>query len=600
VSAIPSAVESPPVAQRPQALRRPWVPWLILLCYLAGAVAMTWRLWADPASAAQTGDTADVDLFAWFMRYSATAIAHGHLPALVTTAMNAPRGINLMWNTSFLLPGVVLAPVTLLAGAQTSLTIMLTLGMAGSAASLFWVLRRWGASMWAAALGGALYGFSPAIVNSGIGHYHLEFAVAPPLIIDAVLRIVTGRGHPVRTGIWLGLLTAAQLFTGEELLADTALTSLVLIAVLAAGYWREVLVKARNAALGLATGLAVVLLIGGYALWVQFHGPLGQHKTPGLPNPITNKAAFFVNPSAALLFHTAPGAASAAAYGRGLSEYLAYLGWPLLVAGVAASIRYFRDPKVRAAAVTWAALELLSFGGGTMTSGSWFHLPGWLLPFHWLQSAPVLSQVLPDRLSILADGAAAAVLAFSLDLARSAPRPAWNWRQGTIPVAIAVIALLPLIPVPYQVAPAPPVPAGFQTAFTRLKLPAGDRVLVVPVPDQRYPEVLRWVADTGEPASVIGGYFVGPNKGGQQVLFTYGPTTTAAQYLDGLWNGGPGAGLPPRGLLRSDLGYWRPAAVIAVTSLGSRLGRYLVSLFGRPTIEAGQVLAWRLPADAGR
>ncbi len=32
-----------------------------------------------------------------------------------------------MWNTSFLLPGTLLAPVTLLAGPQVSLTIALTL-----------------------------------------------------------------------------------------------------------------------------------------------------------------------------------------------------------------------------------------------------------------------------------------------------------------------------------------------------------------------------------------------------------------------------------------------------------------------------------------
>jgi hypothetical protein len=599
VSVIRSAVEPFPVAAPPRVHDRSWRAWLILLCYLAGAVAVTWRLWADPASLAQTGDTADVDLFAWFMRYDGTAIAHGHLPALVTVAMNAPRGINLMWNTSFLFPGVVLAPVTLLAGAQTSLTIMLTLGLAGSAASLFWVLRRLGASMMAAALGGAVYGFSPAIVNSGIGHYHLQFAVLPPLIIDALLRIVTGRGHAVRTGVWLGVLTATQIFTGEELLADTAMTSLVLIAVIAAGHRRDVRAKVRNAAFGLSTGLAVVLLICGHALWVQFHGPLTQHNHPGWPDPFTNRAAFFVNPSAALLFHTRSSAASAAAYSRGLSEYLAYLGWPLLVVLVAASIRYFRDPKVRAAAVTWVALEVLSFGGRPMTSGTWFYVPGWVLPFHWLQGSPVLSQVLPDRLSILADGAAAAVLTFSLDLARSSPRPAWNWRRGSVPVAIAVIAVLPLIPVPYQVAPTTPVPAGWDTAFTRLRLAPGARVLVVPVASHRQPEVLRWQADTGEPASMIGGYFVGPNKHGQQVVYIPGPTTTATRYLDTLWNGPGRAGGLPHRLIQSDLAYWQPAAVVAVTSPGSRLGHYLIGLFGQPTFRAGQVLAWRLAADAG-
>jgi hypothetical protein len=600
VSVIPSAVESRPVADRTQPRRRTWAGWLILLCYLAGAMLVTWRLWADPAGRAQIGDTADVDLFAWFMRYDAAAIGHGHLPALFTVAMNAPRGINLMWNTSFLLPGVVLAPVTLLAGAQTSLTIMLVLGMAGSAASLFWVLRRWGASLTAAGLGGAVYGFSPAIINSGVGHYHLQFAVLPPLIIDAVLRIVTGRGHAVRTGVWLGLLVAAQLFTGEELLADSGITALVLIVVLVAACPRDVRVKARNALLGLATGLLVVLVIGGHALWVQFHGPLTQHNHPVGPDPFTNRASFFVNPSSALLFHTSTSAASAAHFGRGLAEYLAYLGWPLLAVLVAASIRYFRDPKVRAAAITWVVLEVLSFGGGNMRSGSWFSIPGWVLPFHWLQGSPVLSQVLPDRLSILADGAAAAVLAFTLDRARSSPRPAWTWRCGAIPIAIAVVAVLPLIPVPYQVAPTTPVPAGWQTAFTRLKLAPDARVLVVPVGSGRRPEVLRWEADTGEPATMIGGYFVGPNREGQQMVYIPGPATTAAEYLDALWNGWPNQRQLPDGLIQSDLAYWRPSAVVAVTSPGSELGRYLTGVLGPPRFRAGQVLVWRLPADITR
>jgi hypothetical protein len=34
--------------------------------------------------------------------------------------------------------------------------------------------------------------------------------------------------------------------------------------------------------------------------------------------------------------------------------------------------------------------------------------------------------------------------------------------------------------------------------------------------------------------------------------------------------------------------------MIAVTSLGSPLGRYLVQLFGLPGVQAGHVLAWPL------
>ena len=146
---VPSAVQPGQAARRPR-LRAShwWAPGLVLGLYLAGAVALTWRLWAGPAGRMQAGDENDINLFAWFIRYSAESVAHGSLPALVSTAMNAPHGINLMWNTSLLLPGVLLSPVTLLAGPQVSLTVLLTLGFAGSAAAMFWVLRRWEVSIW--------------------------------------------------------------------------------------------------------------------------------------------------------------------------------------------------------------------------------------------------------------------------------------------------------------------------------------------------------------------------------------------------------------------------------------------------------------------
>src|ERR1700730_3167295 len=213
VTLVPATVERSPVAELPPPRRGTSASWLVVSCYLMGALAVAARLGASPARRMPVGDGQDVNMFAWFLRYSATAIGHGRLPALVTTALNAPRGVSLMWNTSFLLPGTLLSPVTLLAGPQVSLTIALTLGFAGSAASLFWVLRRWGASISAAALSGAVYGFSPAMLNAGFPHSHRQCAVLPPLITDAVLRLVTARGRSIRVGGWLGLLCAAQLFT---------------------------------------------------------------------------------------------------------------------------------------------------------------------------------------------------------------------------------------------------------------------------------------------------------------------------------------------------------------------------------------------------
>jgi hypothetical protein len=605
-----AAVEPSQASERIPSGARAAAPWLVVGCYLLVALALTWHLWADPASRAQFGDTRDVDLFAWFMRYAATALGHGHLPALVTTAMNAPRGINLMGNTSFLLPGVLLAPVTLLAGPQVSLTVALTLGFAGSAASMFWVLRRWGASLVAAGIGGALYGFSPALLDSGIGHYHMQFAVLPPLIIDALLRIVAGRprtgqprfrwlgppGHPVRVGVWLGLLVAAQLFTGEELLAQTILAGLVLLIVLAAGHPRELRPRAGPAALGLATAAGVALLTCGYGLWVQFRGPLSARGSWEKLSDYSSHLGQFVTPPGDLFFHTRASAAAAVASGGPsyLTEYVSYLGWPLLLVLVVAAVWFWRVFRVRAAAVTWAVLEVLSLGAESRRFAG-ARIPGGLFPWHWLQGLPFLGAILPDRFAILADGAAAAVLAFSLDLARSAMREKAGWRRPSLPVAAAVLALLPLIPLPIQASAVAPVPAGWSAAFAGLRLAPDARVLVVPVPYSHRPETMAWQAATGEPGSIMGGYFVGPNQAGQSSMEYYGPARVSFffQYLDALWDGSPpGPGQSPA-QVRADLAYLRPAAVVAATSSDSALGRYLTGLFGPPTLRVGRMLAWR-------
>jgi hypothetical protein len=580
------AIDQPPLAERQRPARLAAIaPWVVLCCYLLGAVAVTARLWADPASRVQVGDTQDVDLFAWYMRYAATAVSHGRLPALVTTALNPPQGVNLMWNTPFLLPGMLLTPVTLLAGPQTSLTVALTLTMAGSAAALFWLLRRWRASLPAAALGGAVYGFSPAVINSGIGHYNLAFVVLPPLIIDALLGILTGRGNVLKSGAWLGLLAGAQVFIGEEVLADTAVACLVLTAALALTRPRIALSRARGVAVGLAAAAAVTLLISGHALWVQLRGPLTEH--PALRTAWSSNAAYFVDPGGNLLIHTRASAAAVASFHLGPTEVLAYLGWPLLAVLALAVVTFWRDLRVRVAAVMFVVLELCSLGGGNQAD-----VPGWLLPWHWLQALPVLVAALPNRFSLLGDGAAAAVLAFSLDLALSAAR-ARSWRARGAIAAVAALAVLPLIPVPYQPAPVTPVPAGWTAAFARLRLAPDAPVLVVPVGNADHPMALRWQAETGDPGSMIGGYFIGPAPGTGLPIFDASPARQTTEDLDWIWDGSRQAGPSFLSELRAGLAYWHAAAVVAVTSPRSPTGRLLTELLGKPSLRAGSVLAWR-------
>jgi hypothetical protein len=559
---------------------------LVLPLYLAAAVALNWRLWAGFGTMSVVGDPgpADNDLMAWFMRYAADAVAHGHLPALVTTALNAPHGIPLMWNNSVLFPAVVLAPVTLLAGPLAGLTVLVTLGYAGSAAALYFVLRRHGASALAAALGGAVFGFSPGMVNSGLGHYGMEFAVLTPLMVEAVASIVTGRGNAIATGVWLGVLAAAQLYTGEEMLIDVALASLVLVVALAVSRPSAVRARLGGAALGLGVAAVVALLLCAYGLWAQFRGPLTETGTPWRIAMHGNPLGAFVNPQSELLFHTSSSAAYAASHQANSAEYVAYLGPPLLILVALIAIRYWRDVRVRSAAVIWLVLEALSLG----VNEPW-------LPFHWLQALPLFADMFPSRMSIVADGAAGAVLAFGLTLARSSASPTAGFLRRVVPAVIAVLAVLPLVPLPAAAITGAKVPAGYDAVFTRLNLPSNESALVVPLPYSQQGEAMLWQADTGQPAELVAGWFLGPDASGHGFDAYWGPlfTTRTVACLDALWKG-PASIYGCSLAFAFALSYWHPAAVVADTSPGTPLGQFLIQALGQPAIQDGQVLAWRV------
>jgi hypothetical protein len=201
-----------------------------------------------------------------------------------------------------------------------------------------------------------------------------------------------------------------------------------------------------------------------------------------------------------------------------------------------------------------------------------------------------MAQLIPGRFCLLADGAAGAVLAFSLDRARSLVPRDRVWVRRIL-AAAAVLAVLPLIPLPYRTDPVPAVPAGWQQAFARLRLAPDASVLVVPGALE-HSEVMYWQADTGEPRSIVGGYFLGPSANGTAIFGMGGTQQYAARYLNQLWSGRTHQ--TRLALVRSAMAYWRPAAVVAVTREGTVLGHFLIRLLGPPTFMVGRVLVWRV------
>jgi hypothetical protein len=617
---------------------------IVPLCYLLAAALLTWRLWGDPASRLVAGNRNDADQAAWFMQYAATAVRHGRLPALVTTGLNAPSGVNLMWNTPLLLPDLVLAPVTWLAGPQVSLTILTTAGFAGSATALFCVLRRWDVSIAAAALAGAVYGFSPALLQSALGHYDLELAILPPLIISAGVRLAIGPSvaasqsadppvpRPARwlarlpawapAGAWLGLLVGAQLFINEELALTTALAGVLVALVLAVSRPRTAMRRVMPTAAGLVIAVVVALVLAGSALWTQFRGPLIPHSAIYKPDVYVNDLTTFFTPQSALLFHSDASAAAAASYQGGAPEYLAYLGWPLIAALAVAAVASWRQLAGRAAAVTLVFLFVCSLGGHPLIAGQSY--PAVDLPWHWILQVRIFGFALPDRVSILADGAAATLLAVGIDDARArltAYREPSRRTARLVPaavVAVAVLCCLPLLPRPLPATNTTPLPAGWSAVFARLNLRHGSKVLVLPIPSARETLAMRWSADSGEQSAMIGGYFIGLRAGQAQLG---GLMRRTPKYLNYLWAESVPAGSPYRSAAATALvpwtgasrrsapsswpvvhakralgalAFWQPRAVVADATASSPLGEYLRKLLGRPTVRVDGLIGWRV------
>jgi hypothetical protein len=216
VDPIAQAAPTSELTSRWRALRSPALGTLLVFLVLA-----FWHFrstWAAPREAT-IGGHGDPWLFVWFLKWDQLALAQAHSP-LLSHDLNVPAGVNLMWNTSVILPGVLFAGVTATLGPVFTYNLLVTLALPLSAWAAYLVFRRYVTNQLAAGVGGLVYGFSPYMLAHAMGHLHLILAITPPLmlaLLDEIL--VRQRASALWLGVALGALAAAQLLTAEELLA---------------------------------------------------------------------------------------------------------------------------------------------------------------------------------------------------------------------------------------------------------------------------------------------------------------------------------------------------------------------------------------------
>ena len=558
-------------------MRRRAGPAAVVAGYVALALWVTGAWWLPLGGRLTAVNQSDATLFAWLLTWTPHALGGGQ-PPLHTTALNAPEGINLMWNNGMALPALLFAPVTAAWGGLATVTVLTALGLAGSATAAFGALRALGAATGPAALGGAVFGFSPAIVAQSLGHPNLVFDVLAPVLVLLAVRLAVEERPRARTAVLLGLLTAVQLLIGEEVLFGTGVVVGLLVLGLAVAHPRAAARRAPRflALSGVALGVFVVL--GAPLLAFQLFGPLPQRGSPFNVAYFGIDLANYVVPTAQQQIATS--GPRALGFPGGPEEHGGFLGWPLLVVAVVALVfggRRARVPLAVAAVVGVFAMgeELRVDGRGT----------GIALPWRLLAGLPGFEHVIPSRLSLFTAGLVGAGLAFAVTALRA---PA----ARAVATVLVLAAVLPLTPARLPGVDARAVPAFFTTPAARM-CPGGS-VLVLPFPAPDTTEPMRWQAASGMAFAMPGGYFIGPAVDGRAYVGGQ-PTPTGlllrAVQLDGQVRA-------PTPLLRStfahDVRRWRAcAAVLGPAPQADALRAQVTALVGREPESTGGVLLWR-------
>src|SRR5262249_29477210 len=395
--------------------------------------------------------------------------------------------------------------------------------------------------------------------------------------------LVRQRRSPLLMGCLLGLASAVQLLTGEEILASTALVAAIGITLLCLLHPAQVAARAPRALMALVTAMVCFAILAGYPLVFQFFGP---QRVSGLMQPqntYVSDALAFVVPPAVMHLSTSGTIAVAGGFTGNASENGAYIGVPLIVLFTAAAARRWHVPAVRWAALLTAILALLSLGPWLHAGGRVTPIP---LPWAAIGNLPLLENMLPGRLMLFAFLGIGIVVG---DLARAAIRA--GPRQGAVAVPAIAAALVPLVPRLPFISRDGKAPAFFRAGGGVARLPPGGAILLTPFSNNHSSEAMYWQATAGYTFQMPEGEAFVPGHPRP----TLGPPRSHLQTtLDALDHGGVApTSAEDRAQALHELSAFGVRSVVAGPSPGhDRIVQYLTALLGRPPAQSGGVDVW--------
>jgi hypothetical protein len=567
--------------------------------YLVLGFVVLGRLWLSPSGRVLASNDDDHGFFMFVLAHGERVLFHGANP-LFDDRMNVPDGVNMMANTTVLALSVPFAPVTHFFGTGVSVVLLLTLGLAGTAAAWYWVLSRHVVrTRLAAWIGAAWCGFCPALVGHANGHINFVSQFVVPFIVWQVIRL-REPGRIVRGGIILGLLIVLQVFINEETLLFTAISLTVFLLLYAAMRWRAAVEAAPRFAAGLIVAAVVSGALLAYPLWFQFAGPGSYH---GQPFPPDEYVTDLLSIGAYARQSLAGNGVIARALSVSPTEENTFFGLPLLVMLVIAVVMLWRSVVARAVAITAFVLLIMSMGPTLQIAKRDTGIP---LPFGLVSHVPIIDLVSVTRFAMATATLVGVLLALAADRIagwadprrKTEMKPRWSDRRRVAFWVGLTVALVPVIPKPLPVVAADPLPPFIAAGMWHAYVPTGRTLVTVPLPEVTTGRTgMRWAALTKLAYESPRGYFMGPANPPGNVTGSWNAPPRFTSDL--LWRVREYGQVPvvsdaDRMAFAADLKFWRAGVVVLVPDSrnGPQLAATLTALFGRAPQLVGGVQLW--------
>lgn len=562
--------------------------------YLVLALVWTLPVWVHPGTripdVAWSGYATDAPVLLWGLAWVPFAISHGLLP-YYSHWLNAPAGANFAVAGPPVLFDLLLWPVTVWGGVVNAYNALVVLSIVLNALAAFVACRRFVHRSGVAVLAGGVYGFCPFVIGQGLaGHPNLMLVPTIPLVTLLLHELlIRQKALAWRTGLYLGALAAAQLLTSVEVAVTTAIAALGISCAMAVRWHGLVLARWpyvwRVSAWAVAVSAPVTVLVA----WADLLSPGVGH------GQLINGSIFAPNPLTLLLPGLNAAVTLPALHAFLLqanlepTEALGTVGLPLAV--VLWQLGRRHDMVTHGVIVALVMVLIFMLGASLPLRGTNVGIP---LPEAVFAHLPLLGNLLPDRLSALADWLMVLCLAMYSDRL-----PVWTIRRRPwLLVVLAVLSWLPVVPSPTLNVTTPPY-------FLGGRIPVGATLLVYPFAQDAVGSISElWQAQSHLRFRLTSGYYL--RAPSPAPITQYGPPLTPLTLaLDRiLWTGRWTAVTPH---LRWTTSQYLQAHYVTEVVAGpgahhAAAVRLLAALLGRAPLAIGGVDVWAIhrPMDGAR